>query len=220
MQLKDLNDFLKSDRCPDDSLLVSDLDGFLHAIAAGPEFIMPTEWLQHVWGDGEPEFADDNEANEVIGTIIQRYQEICYAIYTGRPDALNPVFLKTWDGQLTAIHWAEGFMDAVQMREADWQPLLNDRDNVVYLGPILVLCRDEEGNPPDKLDEIPELAEMYANAPDLIPDAVISVDRYWRARRVPEQGPSTFPLLHRQKIGRNEPCPCGSGKKYKKCCGG
>src|SRR5713101_4157065 len=23
----------------------------------------------------------------------------------------------------------------------------------------------------------------------------------------------------RQKIGRNEPCPCGSGKKFKKCCG-
>lgn len=21
-------------------------------------------------------------------------------------------------------------------------------------------------------------------------------------------------------IGRNDPCPCGSGKKYKKCCGG
>jgi uncharacterized protein YecA (UPF0149 family) len=24
----------------------------------------------------------------------------------------------------------------------------------------------------------------------------------------------------RQKIGRNDPCPCGSGKKFKKCCGG
>ena len=23
---------------------------------------------------------------------------------------------------------------------------------------------------------------------------------------------------HKKKIGRNEPCPCGSGKKYKKCC--
>jgi len=23
----------------------------------------------------------------------------------------------------------------------------------------------------------------------------------------------------RQKVGRNEPCPCGSGRKYKKCCG-
>jgi hypothetical protein len=24
--------------------------------------------------------------------------------------------------------------------------------------------------------------------------------------------------LEEQKIGRNDPCPCGSGKKYKKCC--
>lgn len=26
-------------------------------------------------------------------------------------------------------------------------------------------------------------------------------------------------LVKSEKIGRNEPCPCGSGKKYKKCCG-
>jgi len=26
-------------------------------------------------------------------------------------------------------------------------------------------------------------------------------------------------VRNREKIGRNEPCPCGSGKKYKKCCG-
>jgi SEC-C motif-containing protein len=25
---------------------------------------------------------------------------------------------------------------------------------------------------------------------------------------------------HSDKVGRNDPCPCGSGKKYKKCCGG
>jgi preprotein translocase subunit SecA len=27
------------------------------------------------------------------------------------------------------------------------------------------------------------------------------------------------PAKKAEKIGRNEPCPCGSGKKYKKCCG-
>jgi SEC-C motif-containing protein len=27
------------------------------------------------------------------------------------------------------------------------------------------------------------------------------------------------PVKHGPKIGRNDPCPCGSGKKYKKCCG-
>ena len=26
-------------------------------------------------------------------------------------------------------------------------------------------------------------------------------------------------IVAEKKVGRNEPCPCGSGKKYKKCCG-
>ncbi len=30
---------------------------------------------------------------------------------------------------------------------------------------------------------------------------------------------SPKPKIAEKKIGRNEPCPCGSGKKYKKCCG-
>ena len=29
----------------------------------------------------------------------------------------------------------------------------------------------------------------------------------------------TLPITAERKPGRNEPCPCGSGKKYKKCCG-
>ena len=34
------------------------------------------------------------------------------------------------------------------------------------------------------------------------------------------QGDSTAkPVVKKKKIGRNDPCPCGSGKKYKKCCG-
>ena len=31
-------------------------------------------------------------------------------------------------------------------------------------------------------------------------------------------GPETY-VREQPKVGRNEPCPCGSGKKYKKCCG-
>ena len=32
--------------------------------------------------------------------------------------------------------------------------------------------------------------------------------------------PLTSPVRTTPKVGRNDPCPCGSGKKYKKCCGG
>ncbi len=36
---------------------------------------------------------------------------------------------------------------------------------------------------------------------------------------IPLSFPSTQQPVRRTKIGRNEPCPCGSGKKYKRCCG-
>jgi preprotein translocase subunit SecA len=36
----------------------------------------------------------------------------------------------------------------------------------------------------------------------------------------PEEDRPTEPIINeRPKVGRNEPCPCGSGKKYKQCCG-
>jgi preprotein translocase subunit SecA len=35
----------------------------------------------------------------------------------------------------------------------------------------------------------------------------------------PEERPNREPVRVGPKVGRNEPCPCGSGKKYKKCCG-
>jgi hypothetical protein len=43
-----------------------------------------------------------------------------------------------------------------------------------------------------------------------------------RAYQAPDQEPITPPIPiveHSAKVGRNDPCPCGSGKKYKKCCG-
>ncbi|OEZ57731.1 UPF0149 family protein [Duganella sp. HH105] len=40
---------------------------------------------------------------------------------------------------------------------------------------------------------------------DAVTPSVIQINAYWH----PPKGP---------KVGRNDPCPCGSGKKYKKCC--
>ena len=35
-----------------------------------------------------------------------------------------------------------------------------------------------------------------------------------------DEPPAAMPFRREaEKIGRNDPCPCGSGKKYKKCCG-
>ena len=59
---------------------------------------------------------------------------------------------------------------------------------------------------------------LLAQAPDLIAQAVIDIAGYWQDRnKPPPQG--AIAVRTTPKIGRNDPCPCGSGKKYKKCCG-
>lgn len=40
-----LDDFLRSDRAPEECMQLSDLDGFLTGIAVSPDMILPTEWL-------------------------------------------------------------------------------------------------------------------------------------------------------------------------------
>ncbi len=48
--------------------------------------------------------------------------------------------------------------------------------------------------------------------------AIISSSHKQNLREVGRKPAGTF-VRKEQKIGRNDPCPCGSGKKYKKCCG-
>jgi SEC-C motif-containing protein len=44
------------------------------------------------------------------------------------------------------------------------------------------------------------------------------IDGEWFYARSVRLGPAPIKSAH-PKVGRNEPCPCGSGKKYKHCCG-
>jgi uncharacterized protein YecA (UPF0149 family) len=50
----------------------------------------------------------------------------------------------------------------------------------------------------------------------MLPDFVVRLHEYWAAWRREHTSP---PVRRPPKVGRNEPCPCGSGRKYKKCCG-
>ena len=72
------------------------------------------------------------------------------------------------------------------------------------------------------------LAELERNPRQRFIEDTIKEMEWWecfKAPKVPEPKPlqSTrtpvfAPLRSMPKVGRNEPCPCGSGKKYKRCC--
>ena len=214
VDLEALDQFLMSDSSPEDCMQLSDLDGFLTGIAIGPELVMPSEWLPAIWGGDEPVFESIEQAQTVIGTIMGRYNEILRALSTD-PEAYAPLFWEDLSGEVIAADWAEGFVDAIRLRPEAWRPLLEDREALVMLMPILALCGDAEGGSPLELD-LEEDADLLAETPELIPACVAGIDGFWKERRGwPKSGSGQAKSA---KVGRNDPCPCGSGRKYKRCC--
>jgi len=198
--------------------MLSDLDGFLTGVAIGPELILPSEWLPAVWGGEQPEFADRAEAQAILGTIMGRYNEILRDVAAG---TINPIFWENRDGDLVAMDWAEGFLDAIRLRIEAWKKLMTSPRDCELLLPILALCCDERGESLLGLsaDEEDRLA---AEAADVIPDCIVAIDRYWHrtgGRQISMPLRPGRPPPAASKVGRNEPCRCGSGKKFKACCG-
>jgi uncharacterized protein len=214
VDLEALDQFLMSDSSPEDCMQLSDLDGFLTGIAIGPELVMPSEWLPAIWGGDEPVFESIEQAQTVIGTIMGRYNEILRALSTD-PEAYAPLLWEDPSGEVIAADWAEGFVDAIRLRPEAWRPLLEDREALVMLMPILAMCGDAEGGSPLELD-LEEDADLLAEAPELIPACVAGIDGFWKERRGRPKAGSR--QAKSAKVGRNDPCPCGSGRKYKRCC--
>ena len=62
-------------------------------------------------------------------------------------------------------------------------------------------------------------AERWVNA--IVP-ALVGIHAYWAKQRGTRAGELANAPVRRAspKVGRNDPCPCGSGRKFKHCCGG
>ena len=81
-----------------------------------------------------------------------------------------------------------------------------------------------KGWKPIEIENAPLLPDDIPEKDEDIPDGRPIINKIFApfggrekfAQRITQRLPEAAP---KRKIGRNEPCPCGSGKKYKKCCG-
>ena len=116
--------------------------------------------------------------------------------------------------------WALGFLFAVETWPEEWEAP-RDKDAVKWLdqalGAIVALTLDDTDEPTISLfaDETPP--SVSRQRMDAFADAIWAVydlHEIWR-----HYGPRVETVYKAQTPGRNDPCYCGSGKKYKKCCG-
>ena len=206
------------DALPGDPMSVSQLDGFLTGILVSPTLILPSEWLKLVWGaeeDGDAVFETECDVQRALELVMQHYNTIAAALQQGRGKFAAWFDVDTRNDETLWEIWMEGFAHAMALRADAWVLAPNlDRATRAALSGLLELHRianRESRLPKDEIDELTRLA------PDLIPAWVEDL-HVWRITG--HAGGSVRPAPRTSsKIGRNEPCPCRSGKKYKKCCG-
>ena len=76
-EIRELDVFLMSDATPDECMDIVTLDGFLSALAIGPELVPPSVWLPLVWGgEKEPVFESSAQAERIIGIVMRRFNDI------------------------------------------------------------------------------------------------------------------------------------------------
>ena len=177
INLDALDDYLMSERAPDDSMGLSDLDGFLTGVVVGPELITPSEWLPMIWGGADPEFETQEEMRTVLGTIMGRYNEIA-ACFNSDAEEFDPIFWEGPEGEVIASDWAGGFLDAVALRPLAWKPLVEDDGARILMAPLFLLNGDI------RFDDSPiDEHELLAEASDMLPTCIAGIHEFWRNYR-------------------------------------
>lgn len=181
MSLDELADFLNSGDAPAGCMDLSELDGFLAGLAAGPLVVPVKEWLAEVWDHAEPSYADAAEKTAVLQAIVAHEAAIELAL-DASPLAYAPILWQDVAGTTVTEDWAAGFMRAVSLRPDAWQPALADEDASLLLIPIASLAemavpaseRGEQGLTEEALDGLIQDAEQ------VLPVCVLGLRRFWR----------------------------------------
>jgi len=187
-----LGDFLASDRSPNGCMQLSELDGFLAGIAIGPRLIMPSVWLPFVWHDDAPIFENLQQANEMLGIMMRRYNEIIRLVDAG-PGTYHPVFSVDEAGAVCPSDWAVGFIQAISLCQDDWEPLATDPDAGTLITPIMLIASttDMANLHLDEDERLPqsEMDLLLAEAGPMLSLCVSGIRRYFQLRKKPPARP-------------------------------
>ncbi|HSI57923.1 MAG TPA: UPF0149 family protein [Ideonella sp.] len=228
----------------DDRVSLEWLDGYMTALVAGPRRIEHGEWLPLVAeGVFERTFADPADAAQARETIDARWQVLADQLdpeeMLDDPDVLRlaPLMIELTEddkqrliaeghvkpeelGMLeqTGEAWAVGFMDATKDFPNDWP----DADLETEEGQLFDECMLRVVSLTVDEEELKEIADELYEGEELTRDELIQeacyaaqdMRLYW-LDHAPRHAPRKVDALP----GRNDPCPCGSGKKFKKCHG-
>jgi uncharacterized protein len=198
------------------------IDGFFAALICGPEIVLPSEYLGVIWGDemvNAPKFETMQNLQEFLSLIMRHWNAISRRLQSG--DVFLPLLLDDENGVARGNDWANGFMRGMEMRRDSWSSLMDDEKHGGSLIPILALAHEHHPDPEMRPYKEPINAKMRERLILGAAAGVVAIYKYFEAERMfaaRGSGPASTFRRDAPRVGRNEPCPCGSGKKFKHCC--
>ena len=224
-----LRAFLEHPSRPTGTLTYHELQGFLFTVVSAPELIPASEWLPIIFAGEDIDYASVEEAEAVIGQIMALSNTINASVLD--PPTLLPAdcqlrddVLANFDDEAPIAQWSRGFLRGHQWFEQLWEDLPEEiaeelDATLMALGFFSSRQMAEDFHAEDTSGE--QSFEAMADAIHrVVPAAVAQYAHMGRsiAEVLAEPDWDEPERTDHAKIARNEPCPCGSGKKYKNCC--
>lgn len=187
-----------------------EVQGFMMALLSGPDALNPTNWLPEILG--EESLFDAKERTEIERLVMamaadmrmKLNEKILPDLWFYEDEAGNPDFYT----------WCNAYLYALDIVPTDWFEAVDQGEFEDLFYPIMALggIYDDEENSEVILHlNEKELTQLESDLPHVL------LDIYWYWQAIINK-PQTV-RREGEKVGRNDPCPCGSGKKYKACCG-
>ncbi len=182
-----------------------------------------------IFAGEDVDYANVEQAEAVIGQIMALYNTINAAVLD--PPTLLPADCPLHDDVLANLEdeapmaqWSRGFLRGHQWLEALWEDLpeeLADELDAILMALGFFASRETaEGFHAEAITSEQSFKAMADAMHRVVPRAVAQYAHMGRSMAtVLAERDTDAPATHDVKVGRNDPCPCGSGKKYKKCCG-
>ncbi len=187
-----------------------EVQGFMMALLSGPDALNPTNWLPEILG--EESLFDAKERTEIERLVMamaadmrmKLNEKILPDLWFYEDEAGNPDFYT----------WCNAYLYALDIVPTDWFEAVDQEEFEDLFYPIMALGGiyddEENGEVILHLNE-KELTQLESDLPHVL------LDIYWYWQAIINK-PQTV-RREGEKVGRNDPCPCGSSKKYKACCG-
>jgi uncharacterized protein len=186
--------------------------GILVGVASVPQQLPPSRWMALL---KPPKSAGEAELKAAVALMTTLHNHVLERMAEWDIEGLVPVA----EDAVACREWARGYAavcDEVELGEQTGEAI--DTLFALYVlaeQPVYLKLLDEHRGSVSRDERIDEYRDLLADAASFL------FDHWQPARAALAQKAATKPAPQRAepKVGRNDPCPCGSGKKYKKCHG-